>query len=109
MPALELSPRPRWLALAAQPREIWFSSIWTSMEIWTDQPGIQFYSGNFLNGVAGKKGAVYQKHGAFCLESQLWPDAINKQDNGAWPSVILQPGNSYRHTMEHRFLFDGGA
>lgn len=80
-----------------------------SMEIWTDQPGIQFYSGNFLDGVAGKKGAVYQKHGAFCLESQLWPDAINKQDNGAWPSVILQPGSTYRHTMEHRFLFDGGA
>ena len=80
----------------------------TSMEIWTDQPGIQFYSGNFLDGVAGKKGAVYQKHAAFCLESQLWPDAINKQDNGAWPAVVLRPGETYTHVMEHRFHFGGG-
>jgi len=80
-----------------------------AMEIWTDQPGIQFYSGNFLDGVAGKKGAVYQKHGAFCLESQLWPDAINKQDNDAWPSVVLRPGEIYTHVMEHRFDLGGGA
>ncbi|MEC9476308.1 MAG: aldose epimerase family protein [Planctomycetota bacterium] len=81
----------------------------TTMEVWTDQPGIQFYSGNFLDGVAGKNGAMYHKHGGFCLESQIWPDAINKQDNDSWPSVVLRPGEIYTHIMEHRFDLGGGA
>jgi aldose 1-epimerase len=71
------------------------------MEIFTDQPGIQFYSGNFLDGsVKGKDGIVYKKHYGFCLETQHFPDSPNKP---SFPSVVLRPGGTYRHTMVHRF------
>jgi aldose 1-epimerase len=78
------------------------------MEVWSNQPGIQFYTGNFLDGVPGKGGAVYQKNGALCLETQAFPDSINKQGvDGAtkagWPNVVLRPGETYHHTMVHRF------
>jgi aldose 1-epimerase len=66
-----------------------------------NQPGVQFYSGNFLNGVAGKGGAIYSRHAGFCLETQKFPNAINVP---AWQAqVILRPGARYRHTMVHRF------
>ncbi len=74
------------------------------MEIWTNQPGIQFYTGNFLDDVPGKQDAVYAKHGGFCLETQKFPDAINKEGREGWPSVILHPGEIYHHVMVHRFL-----
>ena len=71
------------------------------MEILTCQPGIQFYSGNFLDGsVTGKKGVAYQKHYGFCLETQHYPDSPNKPD---WPSVTLKPGETYKHVMIHKF------
>jgi len=71
------------------------------MEIRTDQPGIQFYSGNFLDGsVTGKGDVKYQKHDGFCLETQHYPDSPNKPD---WPSVVLRPGETYRHVMIHTF------
>ena len=71
------------------------------MEIFTDQPGIQFYSGNFLDGtVTGKDGVVYRKHFGFCLETQHYPDSPNHPQ---FPSVALRPGETYRHTMIHRF------
>ena len=73
------------------------------MEIWSDQAGIQFYSGNFLNGIAGKGGVSYDKHDGFCLETQIFPDAIHKEGREGWPSVVLRPGETYRHTMVHRF------
>lgn len=47
------------------------------LEVWTDQPGIQFYTGNFLDGLPGKNGATYGQHSAFALETQNFPDAIN--------------------------------
>ena len=47
------------------------------LEVYTNQPGIQLYTGNFLDGIKGKGGAVYNKHGAFALETQNYPDAIN--------------------------------
>jgi len=72
------------------------------MEIEADQPGIQFYSGNFIDGVVGKGGAVYPKNAALCLESQYFPDSINKQGPG-WADVVLRPGEVYRHRMVHRF------
>ncbi len=74
-----------------------------AMEIWSDQAGIQFYSGNFLNGIAGKGGVSYDKHDGFCLETQVFPDAIHKEGREGWPSVVLRPGETYRHTMVHRF------
>ncbi len=73
------------------------------MEIWTTMPGIQFYSGNFLDGVAGKNGAVYAKHNGFCLETQYFPDAINKRGRTGWPDPVLRPGETYHHVMIHRF------
>ncbi len=71
------------------------------MEIYTDQPGVQFYTGNFLDGsITGKAGKVYKKHYGFCLETQHFPDSPNKPD---FPSVILQPGQKYATTTVHKF------
>ena len=75
-----------------------------TMEIYTDEPGIQFYSGNFLDGsFAGKSGKLYKQHDAFCLETQHFPDSINKEGRPGWPSVVLRPGETYTHTIVHRF------
>ena len=73
------------------------------MTITSNQPGIQFYTGNFLDGVPGKNGAIYAKNNALCLESQAFPDSINKQGKAGWPDVILRPGQKYQHEMVHRF------
>jgi aldose 1-epimerase len=71
------------------------------MTVTADQPGVQFYSGNFLNGMKGKGGAEYKKHGALCLESQKFPNSINVP---AWKKqVILKAGESYKHVMVHTF------
>ena len=66
--------------------------------VYTDEPGIQVYSGNFLDGtVTGKKGVVYQQRHGICLETQHYPDSPNKPE---WPSVVLRPGETYRsHTI----------
>jgi aldose 1-epimerase len=71
------------------------------MELLTDQPGVQFYSGNFLDGtVRGKYGRLYRQSEALCLEPQNWPDAPNQPD---FPSPRLDPGETYRHTSIYRF------
>ncbi|XP_059684580.1 galactose mutarotase [Gavia stellata] len=67
-----------------------------TMEVHTTQPGIQFYTGNNLDGSLKGKGAVaYPKHAAFCLETQNWPDAVNKPH---FPNALLRPGEEYNHT-----------
>ena len=68
------------------------------LTVYTDEPGIQFYSGNFLDGsVTGKNGVVYNKRAGLCLETQHYPDSPNKKD---WPSVVLRPGETYHsHTI----------
>ena len=72
------------------------------MEISTTEPGLQFYSGNFLDGtISGKGGKVYNKHYGFCLETQHFPDSPNKPD---FPSTILRPGAVYKSLTVHRFL-----
>jgi len=76
------------------------------MEVYTTEPGIQFYTGNFLDGSNKGKGAVYNKHAAFCLETQHYPDSPNKPD---WPSVVLRPGQTYRHTTVYRFTTEQGT
>ena len=74
------------------------------MEIHTTDPGVQFYTGNFLDGtVKGKGGAVYRKNAAFCLETQKYPDSINNEGKQGWYSVILRPGETYRHTDLYKF------
>ena len=71
------------------------------LEVASDQPGVQFYTGNFLDGtVIGKGGKPYPKRGAFCLEPQHFPDSPNRPD---FPSVVLRPGETYRHTMVYLF------
>lgn len=71
------------------------------MEVLTDQPGLQFYSGNFLDGsIIGKKGVAYHKRTGLCLETQHFPDSPNKPQ---FPSVILKPGETYRQTTIYKF------
>jgi aldose 1-epimerase len=71
------------------------------MEIFTTEPGIQFYSGNFLgDSMPGKSGKLYLKHGGFCLETQHFPDSPNRPN---FPSVVLNPGEQYAHRTIHRF------
>lgn len=71
------------------------------MELFTDQPGLQFYSGNFLDGgTPGKFGRLYRQSDGFCLEPQCWPDAPNRPD---FPGARLDPGQTYRHVSIYRF------
>ena len=71
------------------------------MEVYTTEPGVQLYTGNFLNGsITGKDGKVYNKHYGFCLETQHFPDSPNKPH---FPSVVLNPGQKYTTVTVHKF------
>jgi aldose 1-epimerase len=71
------------------------------MQVYTTQPGIQFYSGNFLDGtLTGKRGQAYQKHAGFCLETQHFTDSPN---HPSFPSTVLIPSETYRHTTIYQF------
>lgn len=71
------------------------------MDIFTNEPGIQFYGGNFMNGsLTGKSGEAYGYRSGFCLETQHYPDSPNQPD---WPSTFLNPGEIYQTTTVHRF------
>ena len=73
-----------------------------AMEISTDQPAVQLYTGNFLDGtVVGKGGGAYRKHYAVCLETQHFPDSPNHPN---FPSTILEPGQKYRTVTVHKFF-----
>jgi aldose 1-epimerase len=71
------------------------------MEIHTTQPGIQFYTGNFLAGKPAEGGA--KQHEAFCLETQHYPDSPNQP---SFPSTILQPGEKLLETTVHKFFVE---
>jgi aldose 1-epimerase len=73
-----------------------------AMELWADQPGVQFYTANGLGGVRGKGGKVYDRYGALCLETQGFPDAVNRP---SFPSQIVRPGQVYSHDMVFKFSF----
>ena len=70
------------------------------LNLWCNAPGMQFYSGNYVNGVVGKGGAVYGKHAGLCLETQGFPNAINQPN---FPSIVVEPGEKYQHTMLFEF------
>lgn len=72
------------------------------MEVYTTEPGIQFYSGNFLDGTlnGAKNGKTYVKHAGLCLETQHFPDSPNHPD---FPNTILRPGETYSHTSLYKF------
>jgi len=86
---------PRFAARVEDP------SSGRALELWTNQPGLQFYSGNFLDGsITGKYHQVHRQYDALCLEPQTWPDAPNHPD---YPSARLDPGQIYRHVSRYRF------
>ena len=75
-----------------------------SMEVWTTEPGLQFYDGHLIDlPVAGLGGRRYARRGGLCLEAQRFPDAPNHPE---FPSAILRPGETYRHRTEYRFHAD---
>jgi len=74
------------------------------MEVFTTEPGVQFYAGNFLDGSnIGKEGRAYKHRYGFCLETQHFPDSPNKQDNKHFPSVVLRPGQKFTSQTIYRF------
>ena len=86
------------LALAARAYEPVSGRV---MEVLTTEPGLQFYSGNFLDGsITGKGGQVYKQRSGFCLETQHFPDSPNKP---GFPSTVLRPGQSYKTTTIYKF------
>jgi aldose 1-epimerase len=93
-----LTGKPGELSMAAQ---LYDPRSGRQVEILTTQPGIQFYSGNFLDGsITGKGGKVYHKHYGLCLETQHFPDSPN---HPAFPNTILRPGENYSQTTVYRF------
>ena len=72
-----------------------------TLEVYTNEPGVQVYTGNFLDGtVTGKKGIVYPQRASVCLETQHYPDTPNKAH---WPSALLEPGQTYRSQCIYKF------
>ncbi|KAK9272789.1 hypothetical protein L1049_003166 [Liquidambar formosana] len=70
------------------------------MELLTNAPGVQFYTGNMLKDTKGKGGFIYKPHAALCLETQGFPDSVNHPN---FPSQIVTPGKSYKHYMLFKF------
>ena len=70
------------------------------LEVSTTEPGLQFYTGNFLDGIHGKQGKVYNRRYAFCLETQHFPDSPNHPD---FPSTVLKPGQPFQSTTVYKF------
>ncbi len=96
---LNKSPEYKGLTFAAKLSDPLSGRI---MEVFTDQPGLQFYSGNFLNGsVVGKRGCAYKKYGALSLETQKYPDSPNHPQ---YPSTVLLPGETYHHHTVLKFM-----
>jgi aldose 1-epimerase len=86
------------LALAAR---VYEPTTGREMEVVTTEPGVQFYTGNFLDGtITGKGGVIYQHRSGFCLETQHYPDSPNQTD---FPSTVLRPGATYQSTTLYRF------
>jgi aldose 1-epimerase len=93
-----LNKKGKGPTLAARVREPRTGRV---MEMYTTEPGVQFYTGNFLDGKQkGKGGVVYKKHQGFCLEAQHFPDSVNHSN---FPTVILQPDKTYKQTTVYKF------
>ncbi len=73
-----------------------------TMEVYTDRPGVQVYSGNFLNNEPGKNGAVYQKRDGICFETQEFPDAVHHEN---FPSPVLKKGEAWETETAYKFIF----
>lgn len=86
-----------FVALAAELTEPGSGRV---LRVFTDQPGIQVYSGNYLKGQRGREGKIYPQYSAICLETQFFPDAVNQP---AFLSPIVNPGQTYRHRCVYEF------
>ncbi len=93
-----LDHRTGTLGLAASAHDPFSGRV---MEVYTTQPGVQLYTANWIDGEKGKGGRKYGRRWAFCLETQHYPDAINKPH---FPSTILNPGEEYKHICMYKFL-----
>lgn len=71
-----------------------------SMAVYTNMEGCQFYTGNYIKGICGKQGRIYERHDAFCLETQSFPDSPNQE---SFPSCILQPGQTMKAKTVYSF------
>ena len=95
---LNQKPAQNGLVLAARVDE---PSSGRTLEVWTTQPAVQFYTGNFLDGsVTGKEGHVYKRRYGFCLETQHFPDSPNHPD---FPTTILKPGETFHQKTVFKF------
>lgn len=79
---------------------VWEPSSGRWMAVRSDQPGVQFYTGNYLDGISGRGGTVYKRNHGFCLETQKFPDSPNRPQ---FPSATLRSGERYSHTTVHAF------
>jgi len=80
---------------------VWVPENGRTMEVYTDQPGVQVYTGNFMDGTSASKGsATYGKRSAICLETQHFPDSPNQPQ---FPSVTLRPEEKYNHVCIYKF------
>ena len=94
VPGASASEAPRPAAILRDP------ASGRSMRISTTEPGIQLYTGNFLDGIKGAGGKIFDRHGALCLEAQHFPDSPNQE---SFPSTVLNPGDTYRQVTVHEF------
>src|SRR5262249_27813906 len=89
--------RPELAAVVTEPKS------GRVLEVWTTEPGLQFYTGNFLDGSnVGKGGAVYKQYTGFCLEAQKFPDSINKPEWKDKSNPVLRPGETYKQTTIYK-------
>ncbi len=90
--------RPEFAARVTEPKS------GRVLEVYTTEPGLQFYTGNFLDGTnVGKGGAAYKQYNAFCLEPQKFPDSVNKPEWKAQSNAVLKPGETYQQTTVYKF------
>ncbi|XP_074532110.1 galactose mutarotase [Halichoeres trimaculatus] len=93
------SPRDPWMERHAA--RVCHPASGRVLEVSTNQPGVQFYTANFLDGsTTGKGDSRYGKHSSFCLEAQNWPDAVNQ---ASFPDCLLRPGEVYHHVTRYTF------
>jgi aldose 1-epimerase len=93
-----LTARPEFAAKVTEP------TSGRTLSIFTTEPGLQFYTGNFLDGSnKGKGGAVYKQYNGFCMEPQKFPDSVNKPEWKDKSDVVLKPGDTYKQTTIYQF------
>ncbi len=89
------------MGLLRQAATVYEATTGRVMEVWTTEPGVQFYTGNFLDAaIVGKSGKPYPRRSGFCLETQHYPDSPNKPN---FPTTTLRKGATYRSTTIYRF------